>query len=49
MLVMRKRFRTLLLLLNLYAQLYTMCIDLYLNVCDRCLGCLCFAAMWESS
>ncbi|KAF5779175.1 hypothetical protein HanXRQr2_Chr12g0556271 [Helianthus annuus] len=20
-----------------------MCIDFYFNVCDRCLGCLCFA------
>ncbi|MFS7986354.1 hypothetical protein Hanom_Chr11g01009331 [Helianthus anomalus] len=25
---------------NLYAHLYTMCIDFYFNVCGRCLRCL---------
>ncbi|MFS7954603.1 hypothetical protein Hanom_Chr07g00632451 [Helianthus anomalus] len=39
-LVMRKLFELYMLLPNLCAHLYTMCIDFYFNVCDRCLGCL---------
>ena len=33
-------FELYMLLSNLYTRLYTMCIDFYFNVCDRCLGCL---------
>ncbi|KAJ0520512.1 hypothetical protein HanIR_Chr10g0460241 [Helianthus annuus] len=33
-------FELYMLLSNLYAHLYTMCIDFYFNVCDRYLGCL---------
>ncbi|KAJ0805780.1 hypothetical protein HanPI659440_Chr02g0082201 [Helianthus annuus] len=33
-------FELYMLLSNLYTRLYTMCIDFYFNVCDRCLRCL---------